>query len=138
MGVEPFLVTSTVEAVMAQRLVRRLCKSCRRQVSVKKEDLPEDFPFELLDGPLYEAGRCRECREVGYTGRLGVYELLTTTDTIRQMATDRCSTWEIKKAAAEAGMESLRDDGWLKVIAGDTTVDEIVRITKSDRTIKRK
>ena len=138
MGVEPFLVTSTVEAVMAQRLVRRLCKNCRREVSVKKEDLPEDFPFELLDGPLYEAGRCRECREVGYAGRLGVYELLTTTDTIRQMATDRCSTWEIKKAAAEAGMESLRDDGWLKVISGETTVDEIVRITKSDRTIKRK
>lgn len=138
MGVEPFLVTSTVEAVMAQRLVRRLCMHCRREVTPKKEDLPEDFPFELLDGPIYEAGRCRECREVGYSGRLGVYELLTTTDTIRQLATERCSTWEIKKAAAESGMETLRDDGWLKVINGTTTIDEVVRITKSDRTIKRK
>ncbi|MCH2182828.1 MAG: GspE/PulE family protein [Mariniblastus sp.] len=138
MGVEPFLVTSTVEAVMAQRLVRRLCMHCRREVTPKQEDLPDDFPFELLDGPIYEAGRCRECREVGYSGRMGVYELLTTTDTIRQLATERCSTWEIKKAAAESGMETLRDDGWLKVINGTTTIDEVVRITKSDRTIKRK
>ena len=138
MGVEPFLVTSTVEAVMAQRLVRRLCSHCRREYSPKQDDLPDDFPFELIDGPLYEAVGCRECRDVGYSGRMGVYELLTTTDKIRQLATERCSTWEIKKAAAEAGMETLRDDGWIKVIEGNTTIDEIVRITKSDRTIKRK
>ncbi len=138
MGVEPFLVTSTVEAVMAQRLVRRLCSHCRREYSPKQDDLPDDFPFELIDGPLYEAVGCRECRDVGYSGRMGVYELLTTTDKIRQLATERCSTWEIKKAAAEAGMETLRDDGWIKVIEGNTTIDEIIRITKSDRTIKRK
>lgn len=138
MGVEPFLVTSTVEAVMAQRLVRRLCNHCRREYTPKQEDFPDDFPFELIDGPIYEAVGCRECRDVGYSGRMGVYELLTTTDEIRQLATDRSSTWEIKKAAAECGMETLRDDGWLKVIDGKTTIDEIIRITKSDRTIKRK
>lgn len=138
MGVEPFLVTSTVEAVMAQRLVRRLCNHCRREYTPKQEDFPDDFPFELIDGPIYEAVGCRECRDVGYSGRMGVYELLTTTDEIRQLATDRASTWEIKKAAAKSGMETLRDDGWIKVIDGKTTVDEIVRITKSDRTIKRK
>lgn len=138
MGVEPFLVTSTVEAVMAQRLVRRLCKLCRREYTPKQEDFPDDFPFELIDGPIYEAVGCRECRDVGYSGRMGVYELLTTTDEIRQLATDRASTWDIKKAAAQSGMETLRDDGWLKVIDGKTTVDEVVRITKSDRTIKRK
>lgn len=138
MGVEPFLVTSTVEAVMAQRLVRRLCNHCRREYTPKQEDFPDDFPLELIDGPIYEAVGCRECRDVGYSGRMGVYELLTTTDEIRQLATDRSSTWEIKKAAAECGMETLRDDGWLKVIDGKTTIDEIIRITKSDRTIKRK
>jgi general secretion pathway protein E/type IV pilus assembly protein PilB len=115
-----------------------LCNHCRREYTPKQEDFPDDFPFELIDGPIYEAVGCRECRDVGYSGRMGVYELLTTTDEIRQLATDRSSTWEIKKAAAECGMETLRDDGWLKVIDGKTTIDEIIRITKSDRTIKRK
>ena len=134
MGVEPFLVASTVEAVMAQRLVRRLCSECKRPVKVKKDDFPDDFPIELVkDQQIFEAAGCRECRNVGYRGRLGVYELLVTTDSIRQMATDGISTWEIKKAAKEDGMDSLRDDGWLKVLAGDTSIEEILRITKGDR-----
>ena len=132
MGVEPFLVASTVEAIMAQRLVRRLCK-CRREVDPKSLDLPSDFPFEKLDGPIFEPVGCRECRDVGYRGRLGIYELLVTTDELRQMAHDRKSTWEIKKAAIAGGMKTLRDDGWLKVISGATSVDEILRITKGDR-----
>jgi len=134
MGVEPFLVASTVEAIMAQRLVRRLCKDCCREVNPKKEDLPDDFPFEMLDGkPIYEAVGCRECRDVGYRGRLGIYELLVTTNDLRQMAHDRASTWEIKKAAMAGGMKTLRDDGWLKVIQGKTSVDEVTRMTKGDR-----
>ncbi|MFK7769186.1 MAG: GspE/PulE family protein [Mariniblastus sp.] len=132
MGVEPFLVASTVEAIMAQRLVRRLC-TCRREVDPKSLDLPSDFPLEKLDGPLFEPVGCRECRDVGYRGRLGIYELLVTTDDLRQMAHDRKSTWEIKKAAIAGGMKTLRDDGWLKVISGATSVEEILRITKGDR-----
>lgn len=133
MGVEPFLVSSTVEAIMAQRLVRRLC-SCRREVKPATADLPDDFPFEMLDkGPIYEPVGCRECRDVGYRGRLGIYELLVTTDDLRQMAHDRMSTWEIKKAAISAGMKTLRDDGWRKVSQGDTSVEEVLRITKGDR-----
>jgi general secretion pathway protein E/type IV pilus assembly protein PilB len=133
MGVEPFLVASTVEAIMAQRLVRRLC-SCRREVKPATADLPDDFPMEMLDhGPIYEAVGCRECRDVGYRGRLGIYELLVTTDDLRQMAHDRMSTWEIKKAAIAGGMKTLRDDGWRKVIQGDTSVEEVLRITKGDR-----
>lgn len=134
MGVEPFLVASTVEAIMAQRLVRRLCVSCRREVNPATADLPDDFPVEMLgNGPIYEAGGCRECRDVGYRGRLGIYELLVTTDDLRQMAHDRMSTWEIKKAAIAGGMKTLRDDGWRKVIQGDTSVEEVLRITKGDR-----
>lgn len=134
MGVEPFLVASTVEAIMAQRLLRRLCSSCRKPYQPKKGDLPDDFPFDKLDGQqIYEAVGCRECRNVGYRGRVGIYELLVTTNDLRQMAHDRASTWEIKKAAIEGGMKTLRDDGWLKVIAGVTSVDEVQRMTKGDR-----
>jgi general secretion pathway protein E/type IV pilus assembly protein PilB len=134
MGVEPFLVASTVEGIMAQRLVRRLCTNCRKEVKSSSVELPEDFPSELLDGrPLFEPVGCRECRNVGYRGRLGIYELLVTTNDIRQMAHDGSSTWEIKKAAMAGGMKTLRDDGWLKVISGTTSVEEILRITKGDR-----
>lgn len=133
MGVEPFLVASTVEAIMAQRLVRRLC-TCRREINPDPADLPDDFPIELLDqGPIYEPVGCRECRDVGYRGRLGIYELLITSNKLRQMAHDRMSSWEIKKAAMAGGMKTLRDDGWLKVLDGRTSIDEVLRITKGDR-----
>ena len=134
MGVEAFLVASTVEAIMAQRLLRRLCPSCRKANDPKPEDLPEDFPFEKLKGKqIYEAVGCRECRNVGYRGRVGIYELLITTNELRQMAQERASTWEIKKAAIAGGMRTLRDDGWLKVIDGVTSVEEVQRMTKGDR-----
>jgi len=134
MGVEPFLVASTVEAIMAQRLVRRLCSSCRKAVDPDPKELPEDFPLDKLAGQqIYQAVGCRECRNVGYRGRVGIYELLVTTNELRQMAHDRASTWEIKKAAMAAGMKTLRDDGWLKVIQGVTSVEEVQRMTKGDR-----
>lgn len=133
MGVEPFLVASTVEAIMAQRLVRRLC-TCRREFKPDPKDLPDDFPIALLEeGPIYEPVGCRECRDVGYRGRMGIYELLITTNELRQMAHDRLSTWEIKKAAMAGGMKTLRDDGWLKVLGGLTSIEEVLRITKGDR-----
>ena len=134
MGVEPFLVASTVEAVMAQRLVRRLCQ-CKRAVKLADADLPADFPMDLAakDAVIYEPVGCRECRNVGYRGRLGVYELLVVDDKLKQLAHDRVSTWEIKKAAIAGGMKTLRDDGWNKVLMGSTAVDEILRITKGDR-----
>ncbi len=134
MGVEPFLVASTVEAVMAQRLVRRLCEVCREEWRPQKDELPSDFPWEKLDGkPLYRPAGCRNCRDVGYRGRLGVYELLLTTERIQELAQERASTWAIKKAALEEGMLTLRDDGWDKVIQGSTSVEEIQRITKAER-----
>jgi type II secretion system protein E len=136
MGVEPFLVASTVEAVMAQRLVRRLCMKCKFPYRPTKDDVPKDFPWEKLgDGELYREKGCRECREVGYRGRLGIYELLISSERVRELAQARASSWEIKKAAVADGMKTLRDDGWLKAIAGSTSVEEVVRITKSDRGI---
>ena len=134
MGVEPFLVASTVEAVMAQRLIRRLCQNCKEEYTPRQEDLPADFPWEALEGrSLFRSTGCRECRNVGYSGRLGIYELLVTTDEVRQMAHDGASTWQVKKAAVEGGMRTLRDDGWRKAISGRTSVDEILRVTKGDQ-----
>jgi len=134
MGVEPFLVASTVEAIMAQRLVRRLCPDCCTPVSQDQLDLPEDFPHDMFEGQtIYGAVGCRQCRNVGYRGRLGIYELLVTTDELRQLAQEGKSTWEIKKAAIASGMKTLRDDGWNKVLEGKTSVDEVLRITKGDR-----
>ncbi len=136
MGVEPFLVSSTVEAVMAQRLVRRLCSHCRRPYHPSRDDLPPDFPWdELEDGPLFQAVGCRECRNVGYSGRVGIYELLVTTEEVRRLAHDNESSWEIKKAAVKSGMITLRQDGWSKAVHGVTTVGEVLRVTKGDREI---
>jgi len=136
MGVEPFLVASTVEAIMAQRLVRRLCPKCKKAIHPRDIDLPADFPREkITDQPIFEPVGCRDCRGVGYRGRMGIYELLVTNDNLRQLAQDRASTWEIKKAAIKEGMRTLRDDGWLKVLQGDTSVEDVLRITKGDRTV---
>ena len=137
MGVEPFLVASTVEAVMSHRLVRRLCKNCKRPVDLDNMDVPHDFPRDMLDGDVFEAVGCRECRNVGYSGRLGIYELMLTTDEVRDLATQNASSWELKKVAVRNGMGTLRDDGWRKVIAGKTSMDEVLRITKGDQIVPK-
>ncbi|HAC92600.1 MAG TPA: general secretion pathway protein GspE [Planctomycetaceae bacterium] len=134
MGIEPFLVSSTVEAIMAQRLVRRLCSDCKQSYQPIHADIPNDFPWEKLDGqPLYRAVGCRNCRNVGYTGRMGIYELLVTNEEIRELAHERVSTWQIKQAALKSGMRTLRVDAWDKAISGQTSVDEVLRVTKGDR-----
>jgi len=133
MGVEPFLVASTVESVMAQRLVRRLCPDCKQEYKPNRDDLPRDFPYERLeDTPIYRSTGCRSCRHAGYRGRMGVYELLITTENVRQLAHERASSWEIKQAALKDGMHTLRDDGWRKVFEGLTSVEEVLRITKGE------
>ena len=136
MGIEPFLVASTIEAVMAQRLVRRLCTACRQTYTPHREDLPDDFPWEEYQAggqPIYQAAGCRKCRNLGFAGRQGIFELCPTTDAVRQLAHDRASSWEIRKAALADGMRTMRQDAWLKVLGGVTTVEEVLRVTKSDK-----
>ena len=135
MGVEPFLVASTVEAVMSQRLVRRLCDTCKQPVNLDDIELPHDFPRDQVDGDIFSSTGCRECRNVGYSGRLGIYELMLTTDEVRDLATQNASSWELKKIAVRNGMNTLRDDGWRKVLAGKTSIDEVLRITKGDQIV---
>ncbi len=135
MGVEPFLVCSTVEGIMAQRLVRRLCPDCREGFTPGPGDVPDDFPLDdcLNNGKtIYRAAGCRECRDTGYRGRMGIFELLVTDDEIRRLASERAPTNLVKQAAMDAGMRTLRQDGWRKVRLGQTTVEEVLRVTKSD------
>jgi len=139
MGVEPFLVASTVEAVMAQRLVRTICLECRQPYSPAREELPPDFPwdeYQKRGTTLYQPGHCRSCRHLGYRGRVGLYELMVSTDTIRQLVHDHESSWKLKKAAVAEGMRTLRQDGWEKVLDGRTTVEEVLRATKGEQMIR--
>lgn len=135
MGVEPFLVASTVEGVLAQRLVRVLCDDCKEPYHPAAGELPDDFPVEHRLDPklsLYRPVGCDGCRKTGYHGRLGIYELLVTNEEIRQMMTQKGTSDAIKQVAVRNGMETMRMDGWNKVLSGVTTIDEIVRVTKAD------
>ncbi|MEM8910845.1 MAG: ATPase, T2SS/T4P/T4SS family [Planctomycetota bacterium] len=133
MGVEPFLVAGTVEAVMAQRLLRRLCPHCKQAVTPEEANAPKDFPWDSLgDQPIYKSVGCRECRQVGYSGRLGIYELLVSSEPIRELAQDRASSWDIRRQAVSEGMRTLRMDAWDKVVAGVTSIDEVLRVTKGE------
>ncbi len=135
MGVEPFLVSSTLQGVLAQRLVRVICNDCKQAFVPEVPELPDDFPWEAwhkTGQPIYQAAGCRVCRGVGYRGRIGIFELLVVNDEIRRLANDRSSTGDIQKAATRAGMLTLRQDGWQKVLQGQTSVEEIVRVTKMD------
>jgi general secretion pathway protein E/type IV pilus assembly protein PilB len=136
MGVEPFLVSSCVEAVMAQRLVRNLCPHCKESYTPDPTELPPDFPIKELQNEhgnkLYRPVGCRACRQVGYRGRSGIYELLVTSNPIREVTGRNATAWEIKKLAVNAGMQTLRMDGWRKALLGETSVEEIVKVAKQD------
>ena len=131
MGVEPYLAASTVEAVVAQRLIRLLCPHCKEKYQPDTNDLPSDFP-QPWPRELYRSVGCRECRETGFLGRTGIFELLRTDDGVRQLCVERVSSNRIRQHGLEQGMTTLRQSGWQKVQDGVTSVDEIVRITKGD------
>lgn len=131
MGVEPFLVASTVEAIMAQRLVRRLCKSCKQPYTPTAEELPKDFPKADLSQVCRPVG-CRECSETGYSGRIGVFELLHSDERTRELCVERASSTRIRAHGIEHGMLTLRQSGWIRVLDGTTSIEDVVRITKGD------
>ena len=134
MGVEPFLVSSTIEGVMAQRLVRTLCKSCCAPYEPAPEDIPSDFPMEGVSesAPLFKNVGCRSCRGTGYSGRVGIYEFLEANDELRQLVAERLPSNRVKQSAIKAGMRTLRQDGWNRVKRGQTTIAEVLRATKAD------
>ena len=137
MGIEPFLVASSVEGLVAQRLVRRLCPKCRKLQRIDEDSLRRvGFPMERLStGRIYEPAGCEECRGTGFRGRTGIYELLPLTESIRGMIIARMSSNQIKAEAQRQGMRTLRDDGWTKVLEGITTVEEVLRVSEEDEAL---
>lgn len=131
MGVEPYLVASTVECVLAQRLVRRLCPHCREAVVFNREDLPIDFPVRSKH-TLYRPGRCRECEQTGYRGRIALFELLRTDAEIRRLCAAMAPTSELRAYARSNEMKSLRQSGWQRVIDGLTSIEEVLRVCSND------
>ncbi len=134
MGVEPFLISSAVEAVVAQRLVRLLCPACREPIEADIEYLKGlEFPVERLeDHDICGTKGCRECRKTGFKGRGGIFELLAVSEAVESMVIARASSNEIKQQAIDEGMQTLRDDGWDKVSQARTTIEEVLRVTEEN------
>ncbi len=134
MGVEPFLLASTLEVVIAQRLVRRICPNCRYSYTVTSGEIPKLFPnaakfFEKKKNILLYKGKgCEACGGIGYSGRIGIYELLIITPEVEELIVKRCSSAEIEKTARSKGMRSLFEDGFDKMLAGATTLEELLRV----------
>jgi type IV pilus assembly protein PilB len=132
MGIEPFLVGSSLDAVLAQRLSRRLCEWCKEAYEPTEEELVGiNWNFEAMKGPakLWKAVGCRSCAETGYRGRLAVNEVMPVSEEIERLAVAHASASEIKKVAVAEGMVTLRDDGLRKAASGLTTIEEIMRVT---------
>lgn len=131
MGVEPFLVASSVEGVMAQRLVRRVCDNCGESYKPDPADIPPDFKLTSTE-ELRRGKGCRQCRNTGYRGRVGIYELLRMTEPIREMVMQRINASRIASQAKSDGeLTLLRDAGFEKVRQGQTTITEVIRATKA-------
>jgi type IV pilus assembly protein PilB len=133
MGLGPYLVTSALECVVAQRLVRRLCRRCKSADVASLEELLELEAMSLIDGhttetPLYRATGCEQCGRTGYLGRLAVHEVMVMNDELRTLVLQRAPAEEISRAAIGAGMQTLRDDAFVKIQEGQTTFDELKRI----------
>ena len=128
MGVEPFLVSSTLIGAMAQRLVRKVCAKCREEYEPDRSQLPRDF--QLAPGArLFRGQGCPHCRQTGFRGRSGLYELMLMTEAVSEKVMARAPSPQIIAVAREAGLRLLRDDGWAKVRAGVTTPEEVVMCT---------
>jgi general secretion pathway protein E/type IV pilus assembly protein PilB len=132
MGIEPFLVASTVEGIMAQRLVRTICPECKVQYEHDPQDVPTDFPHDKTPLRLWKGAGCRACRQTGYMGRTGIFELLVGSDAIRDMCVQRTNAAVIRNQALKEGMITLRQYGWRKVQEGITTIEEVARVTAGD------
>ncbi len=138
MGVEPFLVASTVNIIIAQRLLRKICDTCKTSYEMSQIDLEKHFPRHVLHkhfGPnpvltLYKGKGCKVCHNTGYAGRLGVFEVLEVTKDIRELIAGKSDSEAINQKAIDEGMNSMLDDGLEKVIKGLTTIEEVLRVTK--------
>jgi type IV pilus assembly protein PilB len=134
MGVKPFLVASSVKAVMAQRLVRRICKNCAVPTEADPEELRllDADPADFEGAQLMKGRGCANCSNTGYKGRMGIYEIFMVSEALQNLIFDNRPSNEIRDLARKEGMRTLRDDGLRKAAAGSTTLEEIIRSTATD------
>jgi len=138
MGIEPFLVASSVEAVLAQRLVRTICPKCKILQTVQPDYLRRiQYPeAEISTAKFWKGAGCEDCRQLGYQGRMGIYELLFMSEAIRSLILKRADSSSIAQQALEDGMRTLRSDGWTKVRAAQTTIEEVLRVTQTEEHLR--
>ncbi|MCX6981684.1 MAG: ATPase, T2SS/T4P/T4SS family [Verrucomicrobia bacterium] len=131
MGVEPFLISASLEAVLGQRLIRRVCGTCRQPYEPSESVLAQLglTPQEIGDKSFYYGGGCDVCNNTGYRGRKGIYELLDITDPLRQLINERAPSVVMKQKAIELGMDTLRQDGLRSIYLGETTIEEVLKYT---------
>jgi general secretion pathway protein E/type IV pilus assembly protein PilB len=137
MGIEPYLVAASLCATLAQRLVRRICKNCK----VEEDSIPRRLRAEMADVlgvaaedvKAWHGKGCIECNQSGYRGRVAIYEFFLLDEELQDMVANRCTSGDLRKAAIERGMRTLRMDGWEKVAAGMTSIEEVTRITSTFR-----
>lgn len=131
MGLEPFLISASLEAILAQRLVRRICKHCRTAYEPGQDliDMLDVDPLEIADKDFYYGDGCPECSNTGYSGRIGLFEMIVVSDAIRELINQRAPTLSIKQKALEQGMRSLRDDGLRAIFDGNSTIEEVLKYT---------
>ena len=134
MGVEPFLVSSSVRAFLAQRLVRTLCPHCREKAHYGREQLQACGFSEGIGKPIYTASSngCRACRGSGHFGRMAIYEIVMVTQAIQDLISRKANGNEFTRQARKDGFISMREYGWQKVLQGVTTVEEVMRVTSED------
>ena len=132
MGVEPFLLSAAVRAFLAQRLVRRLCQSCRRPVSLTDEEKRALGIPPGIAGTPYESVGCDHCRHTGFSGRLAIYEIVLLTLPMQDLIAHGVPASEVKALAVKEGYEPMREYGWSKVMQGETTIEEVISVTSSD------
>lgn len=138
MKVEPFLVASTVNIIIAQRLVRQICSSCKLEEKVPITDISKHFPQELVqkyfgmkgEVSVFKGKGCKICRQTGYLGRVGLFEVLEVTKGIKKLISEKVDSDVIADAAKKEGMKTMLDDGLEKVAQGITTIEEVIRVTK--------
>jgi type II secretory ATPase GspE/PulE/Tfp pilus assembly ATPase PilB-like protein len=133
-GVQPFLVASSVRAIMAQRLIRRLCSQCKQPGELSETDLRalRTEAGQMREAQVMKVSGCEHCRQTGYRGRMGIFEIFIIDDEVRHMINKRSSTLLLRKRARELGMRTLREDGVRKVLAGLTSAEEVISITIGD------
>lgn len=138
MDVEPFLVASTVNVIIAQRLIRKICESCKGLITISKEELEKNIPKDLVEKHfgvknevhIYKGSGCKICHNTGYAGRIGVFEVLEVSNRIKELIAEKNDSDVILQEALKEGMTTMFDDGLDKVVKGLTTIEEILRVTK--------